>query len=70
MYAECDLQLRLDALKTQTRNYLREKKRLEAELHELQGDTESTDFKLKTTQELRDLVCVFERKINRFQQYP
>ncbi|CAD7923330.1 unnamed protein product, partial [Amoebophrya sp. A120] len=57
---EKELQTRFDELNEEVATLLKERQALETELHDLEGDTEATDFRNKSTQELRRLIQTFE----------
>eukprot|EP00392_Amoebophrya_sp_AT5.2_P010958 g11031.t1 len=57
---EEELQKRLDALNTEVGSLLKTRQELESEIHDLEGDTEGSDFRIKSTGELRRLIQVFE----------
>ncbi|CAD7930319.1 unnamed protein product [Amoebophrya sp. A25] len=57
---EARLQAQLDAANQQAEVLLKERQELETEIHDLQGDTDATDFAIKSTGELRRLIQTFE----------
>lgn len=57
---ERTLQEKLNEVEDVVKTLRKEKLELETEIHDLQGDTALTDFKLKSTPELRRLIQKFE----------